>query len=336
MPYSWCTTRSPSAISVASAMNWSARLRRRGGRQMRSPSRSCSPTRAMRSATKPRSTPSVTSDTEPAGLRRIAAQVVFLRRVLEVVLAQQVGDALARAAGPGGDDDAAAFVGPALGLGAQLVEHVDARGRRRHRHAGPLGEDRPRPAAAIDTRPRPSGRAKGLNASNGPPDSIASQPARSRYSLSGGSGRYGTSPSRGMAAAGGEVVGDHLQPGGQHLVGLVVQADRGARQVVQQRLHRGMEQRHPVLHAGMAAAVGDRVVDRVVGGAAGRTARARRSGSGRWRRGRAAPPRPGAGSGAGGGRRCAGWRGRRRGSTRWCRRTGPGGPGRARRRGTGR
>ena len=47
----------------------------------RSPRMSCSPTSAMRSGgTKPRSTPSVTSETAPAGLRRTAAQFPPRRR----------------------------------------------------------------------------------------------------------------------------------------------------------------------------------------------------------------------------------------------------------------
>ena len=61
------------------------------------------------------------------------------------------------------------------------------------------------------------------------------------------------------------MVGDHLQPRGQHLVRLVIQADRGARQIVEQRLHPFVEQRHPVLHARMSAAVRDRQIDRILG-----------------------------------------------------------------------
>ena len=50
---------------------------------------------------------------------RLAADrgpIVLLRGVLEAVLAQQVGQPLARAAGPGGDDDAPPLAGPAFGL----------------------------------------------------------------------------------------------------------------------------------------------------------------------------------------------------------------------------
>ncbi len=45
----------------------------------------------------------------------------------------------------------------------------------------------------------------------------------------------------------------------------MVQADRGAGQVVEQRLHALMEQRHPMLHAGMAPPIRDRQVNRVRG-----------------------------------------------------------------------
>ena len=95
--------------------------------------------------------------------------------------------------------------------------------------------------------------------------SIASQPARSRYSSSVGSARYGHLAIARHRAAGGEMVGDHLEPGGQHLLVLVVEADRHAGKVVHERLHAVVEQRHPVLHARMAPAVGDGEVDRVLG-----------------------------------------------------------------------
>ena len=67
--------------------------------------------RRARSATKPRSRPSVT--TAMVRRRQLAAVgpgVGLLDR--DAVLAQQVGEALARAAGPGGDDGAAASARP--------------------------------------------------------------------------------------------------------------------------------------------------------------------------------------------------------------------------------
>ena len=293
MPYSWCTTRSPSAISVASAMNWSARLRRRGGRLMRSPSRSCSPTSASRSATKPRSTPSVTSDTAPAGLRRTAAQssscAASLKPCSRSRLASRSREPRVQAA----TTMPPALAAPAFGLAAQLVEHVDA---------GPPRAPGRRPARAgrrHRRRPRRPAWRTGENANSGPPASIASQPARSRYSRSGGSGRYGTSPSRGTALRAGVVVGDHLQPRRQHLVGLVVEADRGAGQIVEQRLHPLVEQRHPVLHAGMPPPFGDRQIDRVLGRRLAEQLAPAGAEAGDRRPCRAAPRRPGAGSGAG-------------------------------------
>ena len=125
---------------------------------------------------------------------RLAADrrpVVLLRGVLEAVLAQQIGQPLARAAGPGGDDDPPALAVPAFRLRR-------AAGRTRWSPGPPplwenTGPGRPPPS----TPTAPSGLANGVNANSGPPASISSQPARSRYSRSGGSGRYGTSPSRG-------------------------------------------------------------------------------------------------------------------------------------------
>ena len=105
--------------------------------------------------------------------RRLATDrrpVVLLRGVLEAVLAQQIGEPLARAAGPGGDDDPPALAAPALGLRAQLVEHVGAGTAAAWKNTGP---GRPPPS----TPTAPSGLANGENANSGPPASIASQPA---------------------------------------------------------------------------------------------------------------------------------------------------------------
>ena len=77
----------------------------------------------------------------PAADRR---PVVLLRGILEAMLAQQVGDPFARAAGPGGDDDPLALAVPAFCLRAKLVEHVGAG------PAAALEEHRPGAAAAID------------------------------------------------------------------------------------------------------------------------------------------------------------------------------------------
>ena len=118
--------------------------------------------------------------------------VVLLRGVPEVVLAQQVGKPFARAAGPGGNDDPPPLAAPALGLAAQLIERVGARAAAPWKNTGPG-----RPPPSMPTAP--SGLANGEKANSGPPASIASQPAWSRYSRSGGNGRYGTSPSRGTS-----------------------------------------------------------------------------------------------------------------------------------------
>ena len=60
------------------------------------------------------------------GLAADGGPCVLRRCVGHAVFAQQIGQALARAAGPGGEHDAPAFVGPAGGLGFQLVEDVRA------------------------------------------------------------------------------------------------------------------------------------------------------------------------------------------------------------------
>ena len=205
--------------------------------------------------------------------------VVFRDGVLEAVLAQQVGQSFARAAGPGGDDDAAAFGGPAFGLAAKLVEDVDA-GPGGGQSATRLGEDRARTAAAIDA-------AGAIGFGEG---GEGQQRAERQHLIPVVAAeiqhRRRNRPIRRLAVArdrfaGLGVVGDHLQPRFQHLVGLVIQADRGVGQIVEQVFHRRMEQRHPVLHARVAAAR-RRSTDRSgPWPRPGRTGRASRCGSGR-------------------------------------------------------
>ena len=186
---------------------------------------------------------------------------LFLGGVLETVLAQQVGQPLARATGPGGDHQALALAGPALGLCPQLVERVAARRRGRGTR---LREHRPRPAAAVD-----ADRSFWLGERAHREQRAARQhrvPLRLIEVEAFGRQR----PVRHLALArrrltGRIVVGDHLDAPAQRLLGLMVEADRCAGQIVEQGLHLGVEQRHPVLHAGMAPPLGDRQVDRVLG-----------------------------------------------------------------------
>ena len=139
---------------------------------------------------------------------------------LEAVLAQQVRQAFAGAAGPGGDHGAAALTGPGGGLLAELLEGIGA---------GPgagLGED-------------VAGASGGIHAACPVRTAIRAEhhvrPGRQHRVPTGAiqveaGGRHGAvgdlAVPRGHAAGLG-VVGDHLQPGLQHLLRLVVQADRG-------------------------------------------------------------------------------------------------------------
>ena len=224
---------------------------------MRSPRRSCSPTRASRSATKPRSTPSVISETEPASLRRTEAQSSSGAASLNPMLPQQVGQPFAGAAGPGGDDDAPPLGAPTFHLRTQLLEHADAR------PAGRLREHRTRPPAAIDTGrafgpgERREGQARAERQHLIPFVTAEIQFLRRQRPI-----RHLAIPRRSLPRLG--VIGDHFQARFQHLVRLMIQADRGVRQIIQQIFHHRMEQRHPMLHAGMTAALGDRQIDRVL------------------------------------------------------------------------
>ena len=140
----------------------------------------------------------------------------------------------------------------------QLLEHIGAR------TAAALEEHRSRAAAAIDAdrAVRPGERREREQRSLGqhriPVGLVEIQPIRRQRPI-------GNLAVTWHQAARGVVVLDHLQPRRQHLVCLVVQADRGARQIVEQSLHPIMEQRHPVLHAGMSSALRDREVDRILG-----------------------------------------------------------------------
>lgn len=67
------------------------------------------------------------------------------------------------------------------------------------------------------------------------------------------------------------MIGDHLEPRLKYLVGLVVERNRGQREIIEQCLEMIVEQRQPVLHARMAPSFGDRLVKRV---GAGRVAEA--------------------------------------------------------------
>ena len=175
------------------------------------------------------------------------------------VFAEQGGDALAGAAGPGGQNRAAAGGGPGLHLVAQLLEQI-VRGA----GAG-LGEDRAGAAAGIEARGvfrlGVGGEGQDLQRGQERGPGVAGEVE----AVGGERAVRGLAVAR-EGAAGVVVVGDHFQAGGEDFVGLVVERNRGVREVVEQGFHGGVEQRGPVLHAGVAAAVGDGVVDRVRGG----------------------------------------------------------------------
>ena len=187
---------------------------------------------------------------------------VFRRDVLEAVLAQQIGEPFARPARPSGNNDAASLGGPTYGLRLQLVEHVDRR-RPRHRCSA-RGKHRTGAPAAVHAG-RPIGHAE--RGERGawpkrqhliPAVAIEVQHPRRNRPI-----RHLSVARHSFAGLG--VVGDHFQPRFQDLIGLVIEADGGVGQIVQQVFHRRMKQRHPVLHPRMAATVGDGQINRVLG-----------------------------------------------------------------------
>ena len=56
-----------------------------------------------------------------------------------------------------------------------------------------------------------------------------------------------------------------LQPGSHGFGGQMVEAERGTRRIVQKRVETVVEQRQPVLHAGIAASGAHRFVQRILG-----------------------------------------------------------------------
>ena len=60
------------------------------------------------------------------------------------------------------------------------------------------------------------------------------------------------------------MIGDHLKPRLQHFVCLMIEADFGAGQIVQQGHHVVMKQARPVFHAGIAPPGADGAIKRVI------------------------------------------------------------------------
>ena len=60
------------------------------------------------------------------------------------------------------------------------------------------------------------------------------------------------------------MVGDLVEPLADRLVDEMVESDRHVRQMVEQRLQPVGEERQPVLHADIAAAFADRMIEQVV------------------------------------------------------------------------
>jgi hypothetical protein len=60
------------------------------------------------------------------------------------------------------------------------------------------------------------------------------------------------------------MIGDHLKPRLQHFLSLVIEADFGTRQIVQQGHHVFMKQASPMFHAGIAPPGADGAIKRVV------------------------------------------------------------------------
>ena len=182
--------------------------------------------------------------------------VIFLGRVLETVFMQQIGQPLPRAARPGRHHHALAGTRPAIGIAEQLLKH------RHTRRVGIGGEDRPGPRAAIDTR--------ALRHGEGRKDKR--WPARQHRIPAGAvqvkkirrHGAIRDLAFAGWLLAGGKMVRDHFQPRRQYFVGLVIQTNGRARQIIQQGFHGFMEQRHEMLDPWMPAPIGHRLIDRIV------------------------------------------------------------------------
>ena len=177
----------------------------------------------------------------------------------DAMLAQQIAEPVAGAARPGGDHRLAALLDHGLGVLAIGLEDIAA-------GVAHLGEESPGAAAGLDAVA-----AIGLGEGRETEDRVAVQ-----HPVPGGARQIQRARRRraighlALRGADGHTAGlvvvlDHLEAGGERILGLVIEADGGALGVVEQRLHRLVEQPGPVFEPRVAMAGADRDIERVLG-----------------------------------------------------------------------
>ena len=177
------------------------------------------------------------------------------------VIGQHMAHALARALAPQRDDDALA--------GRLQRLHVRGRPRRtRWRRCSVRSAAKLRPCRAptSTTAPPCSGTANGVSRASAAVFS-RSRPfgfGRDRAGPAAAACRAGRPRLRQRVLARLVVVGDLREPLARGVLGQRLEDHRRARHIVEQRVEPVVEQRQPVLHAGMAAAFAHRLVEQVV------------------------------------------------------------------------
>src|SRR5258707_1278069 len=180
------------------------------------------------------------------------------------VLMQYGAQAIGRAGAIGGDQHAPTGLRLAGEMIAHTVEQVDLRVGAR------LGEARPRTCAGIDGERRSLRRGKRVELADAPANE---RPAPFLLVEKGLLGPHRALNRRGAAAPGAHrlpprlvVIGDGGDALMADILGLVVEHDCGIGQVVENRLQRLVVERQPMLHADVAPAGADRLVERIVFG----------------------------------------------------------------------
>ena len=245
--------------SSTSAMKLSARFDARRGRTSRSPRMSCSPMTAMSAVSKPPSRPSTASATCGFGSASASGHDADRRQIVQPVLGQHVAHALARALAPQRDDDALARRLQRLDVLAHRIEHVGGIVRALGREIVPGARaDIDHRAALLRHRERRQPRQRRGLQPLGPFGFRQIEPVR-RQRLVGRAACARRAPpcaprsSRRSARA---ARARRPRPAARATTG-------APGTIVEQRVELVVEQRQPVLHAGMAAAFADRLVEQV-------------------------------------------------------------------------
>ena len=225
-------------------------------------------------ASKPVSSGSTAKAVADCGAASTSCQRVHAKRVADAVLGEKRGEPLLGALAPAGDEHALAFAFEPSGMGDHGVEDIaafaSARSAAKDRPCLPPNDTTVRIARGLGMLERDRARFSGAPASAVLPVGLGEKQALGRHRIIGRRAE-GLALQRLLARL--VMVLDLLEPLRPRVVVQRIEGHDRVRQIVEQRLQPLMEQRQPMLHALMLAPGGDRLVERIVAAAPGRTAR---------------------------------------------------------------